>query len=422
MNPSQTAAGAGGLRISLIIPTRERGLYLKESLKAAVAAVDGNFEIVVSDNASTDGTGAIVRALADTRIRYVNTGRRCSMRQNFEFALSQSTGDYVIFIGDDDAILPGQLPALRNLLEQTRPDVLSWALPTYAWPIGDFSHRAGNIRFQHAKLFGAVRALDLSRLRRNLLNAEIHRLMPLPTLYHGAVARAYLETMRDPGGAVFNGSSPDIYFSYRTILNGANALYAAHPFSLNGHSPVSNGNAHQAYSQSDPRSAPARQFVAENETDPVKDALRPGHSVPLAFLSALETVRARLGDAGGRPNYLAWYRYILSANRHNDATGRKTVVDILADFAQRSGTTELFIKAAHPVANLRWLRLKAEVATGKVSRAYSFKRSAESNGKNTVLTAAEMIDRVLGDDYARVLDGERTHGQAWRAAWRRARI
>ena len=47
------------------------------------------------------------------------------MRANFENALKASSGDYVIFFGDDDGILPLQFKFLRNILEKHQPDTWS---------------------------------------------------------------------------------------------------------------------------------------------------------------------------------------------------------------------------------------------------------------------------------------------------------
>ena len=87
--------------ISIVIPSRDRAKYLKYSLQTALAISDQNLEILVSDNASEDNTKELVKSFSDSRLRYINTGARISMRANFELALKASRGDYVIFFGDD---------------------------------------------------------------------------------------------------------------------------------------------------------------------------------------------------------------------------------------------------------------------------------------------------------------------------------
>ena len=114
------------MKISIIIPTRERAEYLHYAIQTALEIEDKNLEIIVCDNASQDNTEVIVKSFSDPRIIYVNTGTRLSMRENFNRALNESSGDYVIVFGDDDGIVPKQFKYLRQLLETHRPDGLSW--------------------------------------------------------------------------------------------------------------------------------------------------------------------------------------------------------------------------------------------------------------------------------------------------------
>ena len=71
------------LKISLIIPTRERSHYLYYALQTALQIKDDNIEIIVSDNFSHDNTSAVVERFTDTRLKYIRTPNRVSMRENF---------------------------------------------------------------------------------------------------------------------------------------------------------------------------------------------------------------------------------------------------------------------------------------------------------------------------------------------------
>jgi hypothetical protein len=407
------------LLISLIIPTRERASYLRESIQTAIQIPDREIEIVISDNASTDGTSDVVGAIADPRIRYLNTGRRISMRQNFEFALENSRGDYVIFIGDDDAFVPRQFPFLRTILEQHKPDVLTWSVFTYGWPIEGFGRRPGRVRFLRNMLFGAAQPIDTRGHVAHLLACELDRLEVKPAVYHGCSSRAYLERIRGDNGVIFNSSSADIYFTYRAILGGCRALHVPHPFTLNGYSPVSTGNAHQPFAEADTRAEPARRFAAENEQDPVQDVLRHGLSVPLALFSTLERARALAGGAPA-PDYVAWYGYVLRATASGDPTAHRTIRQILEDYAARSGTTEELQAALSPAAMPRLLRRKLASRLRRLPRLISFKLSAETGGANTIRTAANLIDTILDADYGRVLAAEQSPARSWYRALGRA--
>ena len=94
------------MKLSIVIPTRERLEYLQESIKTVLAIKDDDIEIIVSDNASEDSTAKILSEIDDIRFKYTNTGKRVSMRANFENGLNVSTGDYIMFFVDDDGVLP----------------------------------------------------------------------------------------------------------------------------------------------------------------------------------------------------------------------------------------------------------------------------------------------------------------------------
>lgn len=408
--------------ISLIIPTRERAQYLGETLQTALLIADDQLEIIVSDNASDDHTREIVNAVSDQRLRYLNTGRRVSMRQNFEFALRQSRGEYVAFIGDDDAILPGQFRFLRHILETHRPDSLSWDRPTYGWPIAGYGNRTGSVKFQRDRVYGAIEPVDCLAAKQRLLRCDLRDLGPKPGIYHGCIARSFLDQIAGPNGECFRSSIPDVYVSYQVVLRNAKALHSPHPFSINGYSPASTGGGFHGYDAKDPRSKPGHQFIEENSQDSIQDVMGYALSVPLAFFSTLETVRA-LSDAPlERPDYRAWYHLVLHSARANDHQTRSKLESILAEYAERSDTlNELAEARTAPAA----MEANVRKFTSQLEKLFALRHrkrmSAEVNGLNTSLTAALTYDHVLGSDYGGILSSKRTRSQSWKAAMGRSR-
>jgi glycosyltransferase involved in cell wall biosynthesis len=400
-----------GMLVSLIVPTRERAAYLRECLRTAIAIDDPDIEIVVSDNASEDDTRAVVASFGDRRIRYLHTGCRLSMRQNFEFALEGSEGEYVIFIGDDDAFLPRQFAALRAVLEQGRPDLLSWHPLTYGWPVPGFGRRVGGVRFLRSRLLGLPREVPLDAGRRALLRGDLSRLGPKPTVYHGCVSRTLLETIRRRCGCCFGARSPDVFFSYYVMLTRPFLPFTRHSFTISGYSPVSTGNAHHAYSSTDPRSQPAKRFGRESANDPVQDAIRAYlPSLSLNMFSSFETARLAAGVDGREVDYPGWYRYVLGGLNPLDSDMVTQANLILEDYARSTGTSgdlERARIAGRP-------RRHSSVALSRlIDNLASVRCSAERDGTNTVRTAAEMVDDVLGDEYLAMARSGRESRLAW---------
>ncbi|MFT7593342.1 MAG: hypothetical protein ACI8R4_000655 [Paracoccaceae bacterium] len=400
------------MKISLVIPTRQRALYLKSSLQTALDIDDDNLEIVVSDNCSTDGTRELVSAISDPRLIYTRPETGVSMRANFENGLAACTGDYISFIGDDDGYLPGQFASLRRILKQARPDCLFWALPSYTWPDQGVSSR---IKLRRSALFGAPRNVDMAVQRADLMRARIVPTNWAPAIYHGVVSRDYLRRVAMPDGTVFCGSIPDIYFGYRALMVGGNVLRTEHPFSLGGQSPASNGQA-QAVAQS---SDAATEFMADNASDPLRDVIPQRRSIPWVLFSTLETARARATDDSPAPDYEAWYRYILT---HEPSATPESHADLHAALLAEAKRTDTHAALARALA-FRQIRGGGFMAklSRELSNLHRVKMSTALDGEDTILTAARTCDRVLGDLFEDVQTGRISRAKAWRQLARAAR-
>nr|VFK38182.1 MAG: Glycosyl transferase family 2 [Candidatus Kentron sp. SD]VFK42966.1 MAG: Glycosyl transferase family 2 [Candidatus Kentron sp. SD] len=431
--------------LSIIIPTRERATYLRESIQTALQIPDRNIEIVISDNASTDGTKQLVSKISDPRIKYVNTGRRVSMRQNFEFGMRNSSGDYVIFFGDDDGILPRQFKFLRQILEKERPDGLRWNVPRFAWPmpncsVGEYlEYRPGSLPIEKKKLFSGLDRIDCEAYGKYLLACSLKGFRQLPpTIYHGCVSRDYFNQIAAPDGTYFNSNVPDAYFWCRSVLAGGNFIHVDHVFSLEGAGPVSTGRAYIRLARDATDSVqnePSHRYIEESRQDRLKDVVPcPPFFHSLLLFSTLETVRARFPGEDQIPDYLAWYHHMLS----EDSPWQDTVRKILRDYAVKSRTVSALEQTEseqrdHPVSGSRYFKRALssvreflrnhDYITRSVlrPRPKRFRLSAEINGESTILSAVNVYDALLSDDYKYILDGTSSREAIWRRVIERSR-
>ena len=106
-------------KLTILIPTRERCDTLYDTLRTCLNQTYQNLEIIVSDNFSQDRTKEVVMSFDDKRLKYINTGKRISMSENFDFALSHVKDGYIMFIGDDDGILPNSLEYVNEIINTT---------------------------------------------------------------------------------------------------------------------------------------------------------------------------------------------------------------------------------------------------------------------------------------------------------------
>jgi GT2 family glycosyltransferase len=101
--------------VSVLVPCFNGARYLDESLTSVLAQADCSFEVIVSDDASTDDSLAIARGYAarDARFRVLAAQHNRGMTANWNAALAAARGNYVCKLDCDDAFRPGTLACLR---------------------------------------------------------------------------------------------------------------------------------------------------------------------------------------------------------------------------------------------------------------------------------------------------------------------
>src|SRR5438128_1806612 len=102
--------------LSICIPTFNRADCLKQCLESIVSqfadpAIKDKVEVVVSDNASTDNTEAVVKQFLDrfSNIHYRKNPENLGFDRNALALVEKARGEFVWFLGDDDALFPDSI-------------------------------------------------------------------------------------------------------------------------------------------------------------------------------------------------------------------------------------------------------------------------------------------------------------------------
>lgn len=95
--------------VTVCIPTYNRAELLRQSLQSVLWQSYGDFEVLVSDNASTDDTEKVVRDLGDPRVVYDRNPENIGLFANLSRCLRLGSGRYRVVLPDDDLMLPGNL-------------------------------------------------------------------------------------------------------------------------------------------------------------------------------------------------------------------------------------------------------------------------------------------------------------------------
>ena len=94
--------------ISIGIPTYNRAASLAIALRSALGQDHAELEVIVSDDASTDGTASLVSSLAedDPRVRLIVNPANLGHARNFQAVLDAARGEYFMWLSDDDRLDP----------------------------------------------------------------------------------------------------------------------------------------------------------------------------------------------------------------------------------------------------------------------------------------------------------------------------
>src|SRR6476646_7470501 len=112
-------------KVTIGLPTYNGERYLGPAIRSMLEQHFGDFELLVADNASTDGTRAIVEGFMaqDSRVRYLPSEINRGAAWNFNRLVEAARGEYFTWMADDDTYEPGFLGTCVDVLDQS-PDVV----------------------------------------------------------------------------------------------------------------------------------------------------------------------------------------------------------------------------------------------------------------------------------------------------------
>ena len=116
-------------KISIGIPVYNEGSHIGETLGAISAQTFGDFEAIISDNASTDATGEICRdhCTQDSRFRYMRNRDNLGIKVNFNQIFQFTQGEYFKWWAADDLGAPTLLESGVDVLERDPRAVLAFS-------------------------------------------------------------------------------------------------------------------------------------------------------------------------------------------------------------------------------------------------------------------------------------------------------
>jgi len=315
------------VRFSVLVPTRGGGAYLHGCLASVLSAASDDVEVVVSDNANDDETCAVLAGYAgDNRVRVVRQQTVLPVADNWNAAYRASRGEYVLMLGDDDALLPDCFNVLRGLLDaHDEPDCLTYNAFSFVSPDAIAGLDVAHYADPHFRFDDSLRGeCELSGSERRRIVSDMFRFrarIPLNMQTTLVARRAYEQLPDGPYRAPF----PDHFALNALLLTvGRWVISPAKPLVV-GVSSKSFG--HHVYS--DDQDEGLRYLGIETGFDtqlPGNELLNATYiwllMLKQTFPAELEGVEVNRGDYVSRQLY-AWYRQFRLGRLSRPELGRR---------------------------------------------------------------------------------------------------
>lgn len=105
-------------RVSVVVPSYNHASYIKECLESALAQDYSDFEVIVVDDCSSDGSVEVARGIKDPRLTVVVNEENVGAYATQNRALDLASGEFVAVLNSDDVWRAGKLSAQVALMEK----------------------------------------------------------------------------------------------------------------------------------------------------------------------------------------------------------------------------------------------------------------------------------------------------------------
>jgi glycosyltransferase involved in cell wall biosynthesis len=230
---------------SILIPTRNRYETLQYAILTVLNQNFQSFELIIADNSDEETVQdykLISQNFDDSRIKYCRPSTVLAMSDNYEFAVSQAIGEYIIIFGDDDGLVANSLEKIFAIIKKTKANIVSWARVEYSWPDRIPQQYSNLLVIPYVARTGVINSKKyIKRIISYRNDYSDYRYLPM--FYNSAISKNLVKSLKEKTGRVFNAFSPDIYSGYAFAHLEKEYITIGHPLSINGVSSKSNGAA-----------------------------------------------------------------------------------------------------------------------------------------------------------------------------------
>ncbi|MBX9629220.1 MAG: glycosyltransferase [Burkholderiales bacterium] len=286
------------MKFSILLPTRNRLELLRFAVQSVLDQDHSSWEIIISDNASSEDVAGYARSLEDERVVYVRSEQLIPVTDNWNLALEHASGDYVLMLGDDDCLMRGCLSKVKCLIDRyAQPDIIYTEAVQYAYP-GVVPGRAEPfVQFGYCEFLRGAEApfwLKRNEALRMVAKSLRFEIGFSYNMQHTFVSRSTIEQMRRKG-PFFQSPYPDYYATNALFLVAQRILVYPDPIVAIGISPKSFGFYYFNLREEEGVQF-LRNIAAPELARRVENVILPGSNMNTSWLLSMEALVLNFGS------------------------------------------------------------------------------------------------------------------------------
>ena len=205
------------IKYSILIPTYQKAKYLYFTIKSVLDNNYKDFELIISDDYSTDKTSEVLQLINDERVKIIKPPFKLTQTKNYEFMLNYASGEWISILGDDDGILPNFFEQLDKHIDKHRDiEAIHTKVATYYWDNVQDLYGDRVVDYQN---FRAKPEIKNSKLSLFLSLAGILVRTDVPMIYTtGLIKRTLMNRIKKKSENFFFHSLIPDYYSMVCIL------------------------------------------------------------------------------------------------------------------------------------------------------------------------------------------------------------
>lgn len=232
------------MKYSILLPCYNGHAYLRSCIESVIIQDFNDFELLISDDSSTDNTWSFLESLDDPRIHIFRHEKRTSMAEHWEWLLSKAKGEWIIFLGQDDGLQPYFFhlsERLTQFAESKNISAIASERAYFFWPGCENTYGDIKVNFSAKSV---IQVLDSKKQLFKTIRGENNYFL-LPQMYTTSLVKySLIKTIIDSQNGVFFRTHPqDANIAAAVCLYTKHYIWSGIPLGWVGTSPKSAGMA-----------------------------------------------------------------------------------------------------------------------------------------------------------------------------------